>query len=72
MAERAPTVAQLMERLRDWPDETLVYVLDKEGVEDRILYPFGVYDYPNDPHRCVIAAYSYDDAGEHDDEEGDG
>jgi hypothetical protein len=57
----APTVAQLIEALREYPDETLVFLYDKEPGRENILEPFAVMQYPNgDPHRCVIAAYNYD------------
>jgi hypothetical protein len=63
----APTVAQLIESLREYPDDTRVYLYDREPGRSRntILEPFGVYEYPNgDPSRCVIAAYHYDAEGD--------
>jgi hypothetical protein len=72
----APTVAGLIERLREWPDDTKVYLLDQEwrhGKKGHILEPFDVLKYPNDnyPNRCVIAAYSYDESDDEERNDGD-
>ena len=68
------TVAQLIEALRKYPDETLVFLWDKEPPKNRILDPYGVLDYPfsypnGEPRRCVIAAYQYDTSDDEQEDE---